>query len=162
MHPDPSQAPLDAHPADGPAPLEPAAAPSQTRFLVLALVSVLALVAVVWSSFDSEVYFLTVSEVESRAESLGESEFRLKGLVMPGSHQIHEEDLGRHRFVLVEQGAERTVYFSGALPDTFADEAEVVALGRLRPDGTFEATEVVAKCPSRYEQQAPTASASNP
>ena len=43
------------------------------------------------------------------------------------------------------------VSFTGQPPDTFKDEAEVVAHGQLRSDGGFDANQVIAKCPSKYE-----------
>ncbi|MBU6160403.1 MAG: cytochrome c maturation protein CcmE [Myxococcales bacterium] len=136
---------------------------SRLRFLVGTLVAVGALIYVAFSSFESEVYFLTVAEVSDQQENIGGREFRLKGIVVPGSHMVSETALHEHWFTLHEEDETRQVFFAGALPDTFADEAEVVALGRLRDDGVFEAVEVVAKCPSRYEEAAPTATtASNP
>ena len=39
----------------------------------------------------------------------------------------------------------------GPLPDTLVDRAQAVAEGTLKPDGTFEATLVQAKCASKYE-----------
>src|SRR6266704_3605334 len=36
-------------------------------------------------------------------------------------------------------------------PDTFNDSVEVVVEGRLHPDGVIYATDVLAKCGSRYE-----------
>ena len=41
-------------------------------------------------------------------------------------------------------------WYTGIVPDTFNDEAEVGLSGKLGPDG-FHATNVVAKCPSKYE-----------
>jgi cytochrome c-type biogenesis protein CcmE len=38
------------------------------------------------------------------------------------------------------------------VPDTFLDDAEVVVTGRLTPEG-FMATEMTAKCPSKYEEK---------
>ena len=40
---------------------------------------------------------------------------------------------------------------TGIIPDTFVDEADVVVEGARRPDGVFEATTLLAKCPSKYE-----------
>ena len=37
------------------------------------------------------------------------------------------------------------------MPDTFKDDAEVVVAGTLSEKGVFEAHEVIAKCPSKYE-----------
>jgi cytochrome c-type biogenesis protein CcmE len=44
--------------------------------------------------------------------------------------------------------------YDGIVPDTFKNESEVVLQGTLGPDG-FHATSMTAKCPSKYEPQAP-------
>lgn len=129
------------------------------RFLAGTIVAAVAIVFVAMSAFDKEVYFLTVSEHAARAAEIGTQEFRIKGNVVEGSHYMREGTLSEHMFTLEDGGHEIQVFFAGALPDTFADEAEVVALGSMRDDGVFEAVDVVAKCPSRYEEQVPTASA---
>lgn len=45
------------------------------------------------------------------------------------------------------------VTYVGLVPDTFTDEndIEVVVEGKFARDGTFHATDVIAKCGSRYE-----------
>jgi cytochrome c-type biogenesis protein CcmE len=45
------------------------------------------------------------------------------------------------------------VTYRGLVPDTFTDanDIEVIVEGRLGRDGVFRATEVLAKCGSRYE-----------
>ena len=45
------------------------------------------------------------------------------------------------------------VTYRGIVPDTFTDasDIEVVVEGRLGTDGVFHATDVLAKCGSRYE-----------
>ena len=45
--------------------------------------------------------------------------------------------------------------YRGIAPDTFTDSVDVVVSGRMGTDGTFQATELLAKCASRYEN-APT------
>jgi cytochrome c-type biogenesis protein CcmE len=42
------------------------------------------------------------------------------------------------------------VRYAGTVPDTFKDRAEVVLKGQLK-DGSFQATEISAKCPSKYQ-----------
>ena len=53
----------------------------------------------------------------------------------------------------------RVVYASLETPDLFKDGAEVVVEGRLHPaangGATFHATNVLAKCPSKFEGQEP-------
>ena len=41
--------------------------------------------------------------------------------------------------------------YRGIAPDTFTDSVDVVVGGRMGADGTFRATELLAKCASRYE-----------
>ena len=47
------------------------------------------------------------------------------------------------------------VTYRGIVPDTFTDanDIEVIVEGRLGRDGVFHATEVLAKCGSRYEAE---------
>lgn len=45
------------------------------------------------------------------------------------------------------------VRYTGFPPDTFKDDAEVIATGTLQSDGTFVATALLAKCPSKYEAE---------
>jgi cytochrome c-type biogenesis protein CcmE len=40
--------------------------------------------------------------------------------------------------------------YTGVVPDTFKDEAEVVLHGQLTPTG-FKSDNIIAKCPSKYE-----------
>jgi cytochrome c-type biogenesis protein CcmE len=45
--------------------------------------------------------------------------------------------------------------YSGIVPDTFKDDAEVVLKGTLTPDGfKVDPNGVMAKCPSKYEPMA--------
>jgi cytochrome c-type biogenesis protein CcmE len=45
--------------------------------------------------------------------------------------------------------------YTGIVPDTFKDEAEVVLKGKLTPTGFHtDPNGVTAKCPSKYEAQA--------
>lgn len=54
-----------------------------------------------------------------------------------------------------ENGQECKVILDGAAPNNFDLAISVVAKGRFVPDqGYFHATEVLTKCPSKYEAQA--------
>jgi len=54
-------------------------------------------------------------------------------------------------FRMSDGAASYPVTFHGLPPDTFNDSVEVVVEGRLKPDGVIYATNVLAKCGSRYE-----------
>ena len=59
-----------------------------------------------------------------------------------------------YQFEVENKGAVVKASYTGILPDTFKDEAEVVLKGRLTASG-FEVAPngVMAKCPSKYEQK---------
>jgi cytochrome c-type biogenesis protein CcmE len=45
-----------------------------------------------------------------------------------------------------------SAHYTGIVPDTFSDDAEVVLKGKLEPDGFHVSPNgVMAKCPSKYE-----------
>ena len=74
--------------------------------------------------------------------------------VVPGS--IKRDPGGKQYAFQVTDGAHTIpVVYRGIAPDTFTDSVDVVVGGRMGADGTFQATELLAKCASRYEN-APT------
>ena len=57
-------------------------------------------------------------------------------------------------FLMDDQGKECKVVLDGAAPNNFEMATSVVAKGRYNADeGFFHATEVLTKCPSKYEAQ---------
>ena len=129
---------------------------SNLSFVVAMVVAAAAVIGVAFTSFDSQVYFYTVAEAQAKAPEIGDDEFRIKGNVVRGSHFLKKGSLDIHHFQLVDADKVVEVVFEGPLPDTFTDEAEVVALGHMAAPNLFVAEEVVAKCPSRYDAKAPT------
>lgn len=98
------------------------------------------------------VYYLTVKEFLD-AGSRREGHFRVNGKVAPGS--IERKPSGQDvRFRMTDGHATLLVEYRGIIPDTFVDEADVVVEGALGPDGVFDATTLLAKCPSKYEAAA--------
>ena len=83
-------------------------------------------------------------------------DFKIHGFVEAGT--IKEEIVGqktKRTFILQYEGKRILVKNEGPKPDTFRDLAEVVAKGRLVQDNgeyVLEANELMAKCPSKYEE----------
>ena len=98
---------------------------------------------------DGFVYYLTVSEFVQQPRPADEG-FRVNGKVVAGTivRQATGQDV---RFVMSDGVSSLSVEYHGIVPDTFVDLADVVVEGRMREDGVFEATELLAKCPSKYE-----------
>ncbi|MEZ4466274.1 MAG: cytochrome c maturation protein CcmE [bacterium] len=103
------------------------------------------------SMMSSGAYFVSVAEATARPLDQGRP-IRVKGTVVPGSYH-HEEGSTVHAFRVKDKegAAELGVYYDGPMPDVFAEGREVVVEGPRRADGVLAATEVTAKCPSKYE-----------
>ncbi len=104
----------------------------------------------------SQVYYLTVSEYQDRAASLGPGDpFRVSGRVRPGSVNLADNGLDLQFTVYdpARDDALLSVAYHGVVPDTFMENSEVVVEGTM--DGaTFQAHTLLAKCPSKYEAMA--------
>jgi cytochrome c-type biogenesis protein CcmE len=57
-------------------------------------------------------------------------------------------------YLVDDSGKECKVILDGAEPNNFELATSVVAKGRFTDEGYFHATEVLTKCPSKYEAQA--------
>jgi cytochrome c-type biogenesis protein CcmE len=130
---------------------------------VTATVLVGAFVALLWTTLrDGAEYFKTVDEVMVERQAWEGKPLQLKGYVVPGSILVKSSTL-EYKFKVqnnparsLEPGHVVEASYTGIVPDTFKDEAEVVLHGRFAPDG-FKSDQVVAKCPSKYEAASKTA-----
>jgi len=98
-------------------------------------------------------YFLTPTELSRKvATDPGFYDVGMKvgAHVVPGS-VVREVATSTLKFSVADGGATYPVVFHGLPPDTFTDSVEVVVEGRLQKDGVIHATDVLAKCGSRYE-----------
>ena len=105
-------------------------------------------------------YYVTVKEFTEKGQP--EGHFRVNGKVATGTIE-RMPDGRRVKFTIKDQdgGATLPVDFAGIIPDTFVDDADVVVEGKQRPDGVFEATTLLAKCPSKYESSERPATGAN-
>ncbi|MBX7149614.1 cytochrome c maturation protein CcmE [bacterium] len=56
-----------------------------------------------------------------------------------------------YQFNVTEETAVVPVRYKGLAPDTFKEGSEVVVTGLWKDEGYFEASEILAKCASKYE-----------
>ncbi|MBU1247696.1 MAG: cytochrome c maturation protein CcmE [Proteobacteria bacterium] len=81
---------------------------------------------------------------------------RLYGKVLPQDIAPHEDSLGVTFTVADQQNRDRTmrVDYSGAVPDTFNEDVEVIVKGSFdSAANVFRATQLTTKCPSKYEEK---------
>lgn len=105
----------------------------------------------IFSAASAEgIVYKTIDEI--RSEGSSGRFYRLKGDAKEGSIIKHSRERRVEFVVIDEAGNEMIVTYQGVVPDTFNDRAEVVVSGHYRPaSDLFEATELLAKCPSKYE-----------
>jgi cytochrome c-type biogenesis protein CcmE len=105
--------------------------------------------ALVLNAFQSNlVFFFTPSQVASN-EAPRDRSFRVGGLVEAGS-VVREKDALTVRFNVTDTAKTIPVVYTGILPDLFREGKGVVAQGKLGSDGTFKASEVLAKHDENY------------
>ena len=101
---------------------------------------------------QSKSYYVTIAELKAQSaqgDAIYAKKLRVAGNVTPGSIKR----LGsRVEFMLSENGNMVPVIYSGteAPPDTFKDDAQALAEGSFGRDGIFHATNLQAKCASKY------------
>ncbi len=98
-------------------------------------------------------YYLTVSELKERGPSETSGEMvRVNGIVLDGSLQYDYEKENLH-FTITDGKNKLPIIYEGVSPDTFGPGTEVVLEGRYESEDIFEASKLMAKCPSKYEIQ---------
>jgi cytochrome c-type biogenesis protein CcmE len=129
-----------------------------SKFLVGALVIVAGVVGLIITGVkETGVYFLTPTELLAKTQadpSFHDVGLKVGAHVVPGS--VRREAGARTIDFRVSDGAhEFPVTYTGLIPDTFTDASniEVIVEGKYGRDGVFHATEVLAKCGSRYEAE---------
>jgi cytochrome c-type biogenesis protein CcmE len=109
-------------------------------------------------------YYVTVAEMQGMGAKAYQSHLRVEGFVKPETIQ----QSGTHvTFVLTEFESHNpkasanprsvVVNYQGSEPppDTFKGDAQALAIGTYGQDGVFHATQLQAKCASKYAPAAP-------
>ena len=130
------------------------------RYLRFGAVITVIVVALSYLAFtgvrDSKSYYVTIKELNGMGSDAYSKRLRVAGNVAPGSIKRQ----GTHaEFLLIEQDRTLPVVYTGteALPDTFKDDAQALAVGTYGRDGVFHANELQAKCASKYAPATPAA-----
>ncbi len=97
---------------------------------------------------DSLVFFYSPSDLTERPIESGRR-FRLGGLVEEGSVRKAEDGITT-LFAITDLANSVNVSYRGQLPDLFREGQGVVTEGTLAPNGSFTASEVLAKHDENY------------
>ena len=144
-------------------------------FLIFAAVVYL----IVSSTQASAQYFLTVDELIAKGSSIKGRDVRISGAVIgdtvhydpqtlnltfmiasiPGDNKTIEAQGGLsavlHAAVTDPNRQRMAVIYNGPKPDLLRDEAQAIITGKMGEDGNFIATELLLKCPTKYEEAVP-------
>lgn len=128
---------------------------SPLKFIVAGVVVV---ATIAWLAIsgarDSKSYYVTIPELRAMGSAAYTRNLRVAGNVQPGSISR----VGTNAtFTLVELDKTIRVDYKGAEPppDTFKDDAQALAIGTYGRDGVFHASQLQAKCASKYAPAKP-------
>jgi cytochrome c-type biogenesis protein CcmE len=119
------------------------------KTIVAAVVVVAFIIFGSYSFFESNVEYVDVAGAMKTHKKV-----QLKGTWNKDKEAFFDPATSKFTFYLVdERGKECRVVLEGAAPNNFELATSVVAKGRYVEAGYFQATEVLTKCPSKYEAQ---------
>jgi cytochrome c-type biogenesis protein CcmE len=148
-----------------------------TKLAITAVVAVVGGGLLIGASFANASHYRMVDQlVRGGFEGWADKELKVHGLVEPGSIQLRVVQQQTARtFVLAKNGQKLRVFYQGPVPDTFDDNAEIIATGALVPASTeilagaftgrpdaehgwvLDAVSLTAKCSAHYSEQPATA-----
>lgn len=133
-------------------------ATAQKSHVKIIIAAVIIMATMAWLAFtgvrDNKSYYVTIGELQAMGNKAYVRHLRVAGNVAPGS--IHRT--GTYvDFELLEQNRKLQVSYKGVEPppDTFKDDAQALAVGTYGKDGVFHATQLQAKCASKYAPAKP-------
>lgn len=118
--------------------------------VVFALIAIVAagLIAV-WALRNQANYFYLPEDIAEAPPRIGQP-VRLGGMVQNGSLATDADGISVRFIVTGNEQSTVPVRYSGILPDLFVEGSGVVAEGSLQADGTFLATNLLAKHDENY------------
>jgi len=121
----------------------------QRRLSVIAglgLVLALAVGLILFALRDQIVFFYSPTEIHEKAVAAGTA-VRLGGLVKQGTWKKSGD---QNDFVVTDGTTDMVAHYTGILPDLFREGQGVVVEGAMATDGSFAATNVLAKHDEKY------------
>ncbi len=154
--------------------------PGRLKFIIGGVLIIAAAVYLIISSTSANAqYYLTINELKAKAPTLNNSDVRISGAVVGNSIQYDSKTLTLkfvianvpadnklieaqgglaavlHAAVINPQATRLMVIYQGVKPDLLKDEAQAIVTGKLGQDGNFYASDLLLKCPSKYQEAVP-------
>jgi cytochrome c-type biogenesis protein CcmE len=93
--------------------------------------------------------YVSVTDVVSKAPSYKGKSLQVMGKM--SSDSLQRGDDGSLSFDLTDGSSYITVTYKGVPPQNLEPENEIVVVGSLQDGGTLQASQIMVKCPSKYE-----------
>lgn len=119
------------------------------KVIIASVIVILFIIFGSYSFLESNVEYTDVTGAMTKHKKV-----QLKGAWNKDKESSFDAKKSQFTFYLVDdKGKECKVVLDGAAPNNFELAVSVVAKGRYTDEGYFHATEVLTKCPSKYEAQ---------
>jgi cytochrome c-type biogenesis protein CcmE len=153
---------------------------NRAKFFIGGLLIFAAVAYLIYSSIQStSQYFLTVKELQAKGASIVGRDVRISGAVIgdsirydsktltltftiantPGDQKEIDKAGGLakvlHQAVIDPKAEHIQIVYKGVKPDLLRNEAQAIVTGKLGQDGVFQASELLLKCPTKYEDAVP-------
>jgi cytochrome c-type biogenesis protein CcmE len=150
------------------------------KFIIGGVLIIAAVIYLIVSSTKASAqYFLTVDELAAKGASVQKRDLRISGAVIgdsiqydpqtltlkftvaniPGDNKVIEKQGGLAavlKTAVSDPGRNRLeVVYVGPKPDLLRNEAQAIMTGKMNADGSFQADELLLKCPTKYEEAVP-------
>jgi cytochrome c-type biogenesis protein CcmE len=117
--------------------------------VLLIVIGISTTVALAISAFrENMLYYFTPTQIMA-GEAPTDRVIRVGGMVNKGSVQRATENL-QVTFQVTDYQHTLPIQYTGILPDLFREEQGIVAIGKMQTNGTFLASQVLAKHDEKY------------
>jgi len=134
------------------APVKAGRSGKQVKFFAGGAIVVLVIAYLIFSSMKgATAEYVTTSE--AKAVGLANRMVRVSGVIVGDTINWDAQGL-LLKFELSDDAGRLPVVYKGLRPDMFQDGATAIAEGKMGADGVFQASQILLKCPSKYEAKA--------
>jgi cytochrome c-type biogenesis protein CcmE len=159
---------------------------ARVKLLIGGIVILAAVVFLIVTATQADAqYFMTVDELGEKSQTIVDRKVTVSGAVLGDSIVYDAETLSLqfmvanvpgdnveidrqgglakvlHDAVMDTSRSKLKVVYQGPKPDLLKNEAQAIMTGHLGSDGVFYASELLLKCPTKYEQAVPQQSQGN-
>nr|WP_290667238.1 cytochrome c maturation protein CcmE [Ardenticatena sp.] len=125
------------------------------KFVVGGMVILLAMVFLIYQGVRAGgAYYITLEELRARGDAVVGDMVRVEAPVDKESVEYDTRNIVLRFDMVDEQGNRLPVVYHDVMPDLFMKSTSVIVEGRLNENGVFEASNILVKCPSKYEEAA--------